>query len=97
MKNKLSLIVAGLTVTGLLSVALPGALAQQQIPPLTTSVPTAHYERHPEIRRAIRALEAAKRDLQAASHDFGGHRADALTACDNAIAQLKLALQYDRN
>ncbi len=32
--------------------------------------------------------------MQAAAHDFGGHRQDALTACDNAIAQLKLALQY---
>jgi hypothetical protein len=32
--------------------------------------------------------------MQAAAHDFGGHRADALAACDTAIAQLKLALQF---
>jgi outer membrane protein TolC len=96
MKNKLSLIMAGLAVTGLLSVALPACFAQQTTPPPASGT-TPHYERHPEIRHAIRALEAAKRDLQAASHDFGGHRADALTACDNAIAQLKTALQYDKN
>jgi hypothetical protein len=54
-------------------------------------------ERHPEIRKAIAALERAKTDLKRASHDFGGHRAEALESCDRAIAQLKLALQYDRN
>jgi transcription elongation GreA/GreB family factor len=53
-------------------------------------------ERHPEIRQAIRALERAKDHLQKAAHDFGGHRAEALEACDNAIRQLKLALQYDK-
>ena len=54
-------------------------------------------ERHPKIRQAIRALEAAKDDLQHADHDFGGHRADALRECDEAIKQLKLALQYDKH
>jgi hypothetical protein len=49
---------------------------------------------HPAIRAAIGALERAKAEMQAAAHDFGGHRADALAACDTAIAQLKLALQY---
>ncbi len=52
-------------------------------------------ERHPEIRQAIGSLERAKRHLQEAAHDFGGHRADALRACDTAIEQLKLALQFD--
>lgn len=53
-------------------------------------------ERHPAIRRAIRALENAKRDLQAASHDFGGHREAALDAVNKAEEQLKLALNYDK-
>jgi hypothetical protein len=53
-------------------------------------------ERHPMIRRAIRALEKAKYDLQHAAHDFGGHRDEAIEACDNAIKQLQLALQYDK-
>ncbi|HXQ81431.1 MAG TPA: hypothetical protein VN775_08970 [Opitutaceae bacterium] len=50
--------------------------------------------RHPAIRAAIGALERAKADMQAAAHDFGGHRVDAIAACDAAIAQLRLALQY---
>jgi hypothetical protein len=56
----------------------------------------ARVERHPEIRKAIAALERAKTDLQRADHDFGGHRVAALAACDRAIEQLKLALQYDK-
>ena len=97
MKRKISLIVAGLVVAGILSVVLPAAFAQETTPPAATPPAASHTERHPAIRHAIRALESAKKDLQAANHDFGGHRADALTACDNAIAQLKLALQYDKN
>ena len=53
-------------------------------------------EPHPEIRKAITALERAKSDMQHASHDFGGHRVAALAACDKAIEQLRLALQYDK-
>jgi hypothetical protein len=57
---------------------------------------TEPREPHPEIRKAITALERAKYDMQHASHDFGGHRVAALAACDNAIAQLRVALQYDK-
>ncbi len=56
----------------------------------------AGNERHPHIRAAIRELEQAKRELQEAAHDFGGHRAEALKACDEAINQLRQALQYDK-
>lgn len=69
----------------------PAAL-QQTVPVRKVVAP----ERHPEIRKAIDALERAKIDLKRASHDFGGHRAEALEACDRAIVQLRLALQYDR-
>jgi hypothetical protein len=53
-------------------------------------------ERHPEIRAAIRSLERAKGELEHASHDFGGHRADAVKAVDEALKQLRLALTYDK-
>jgi len=53
-------------------------------------------ERHPMIRKAINALGAAKDDLEDASHDFCGHRAEALEATNKAIIQLKLALESDR-
>lgn len=32
--------------------------------------------------------------MKAAAHDYGGHRVEALAACDAAINQLNLALQY---
>ena len=69
------------------------------------SAPTSHFvppqqkgqhERHPHIRGAIRELQEAKRELQAAAHDFGGHREEALKACDEAIRQLQEALKYDK-
>jgi hypothetical protein len=53
-------------------------------------------ERHPHIRAAIRELQEARRELHTAAHDFGGHRAEALEAVDNAIKQLRVALQYDK-
>ena len=66
------------------------------VPQRQTAAARGRREAHPEIRKAITALESAKKDLQRANHDFGGHRADALAACDRAIEQLRLALQYDK-
>jgi hypothetical protein len=66
--------------------------ARAATPPKTSTRP----ERHPRIRSAIRELEAAKTELQKAPHDFGGHRADAVVAVDRALAQLRIALQYDK-
>ncbi|MDQ6634288.1 MAG: hypothetical protein M3Z10_05955 [Gemmatimonadota bacterium] len=56
----------------------------------------AGKEAHPQIRAAIRSLERAKADLEHAAHDFGGHRADAVKAVDEAIRQLRLAMEYDK-
>jgi hypothetical protein len=53
-----------------------------------------HPAGHPNIRRALHALEAAETDLKAAPHDFGGHRVDALAACDKAIEQSKICLKH---
>jgi hypothetical protein len=49
---------------------------------------------HPNIARAIDALQDAIADLQAAPHDFGGHKAQAIQASEKAIRQLKMALAY---
>ena len=93
MKNKLTILIASLAIAGVASFTLPSVFAQQ-----TNTTPAAphHVEHHPAIRRAIGALEAAKTDLQHASHDFGGHRAAALAECDKAIEQLREALKYDK-
>jgi hypothetical protein len=52
-------------------------------------------ERHPHIHAAIRELREAKRDLEKADHDFGGHRVEAIKAIDHAIVQLEKALRAD--
>ena len=91
MKRKIALLTTLLTLTGAAIYTNTTAFAQSTPPPAAGE---EHHEAHPEIRRAIHALEAAKEDLQKAKHDFGGHREAALKACDEAIAQLKLALQY---
>jgi hypothetical protein len=51
---------------------------------------------HPRIHRAIVALDGAITELKAAPHDFGGHRADAVGACEKAVDQLKQALAFDK-
>lgn len=73
------------------------AIAQPPVNPHSTAQERGERnERHPAIRAAIRSLEKAKDEMQHANHDFGGHRVDAIKACDEAIHQLQLALQYDK-
>jgi hypothetical protein len=64
--------------------------------PLAAVAETPHQEKasHPNIARAIDALEQAIRDMQKAPHDFGGHKADAIRASEEAVRQLRAALQY---
>jgi hypothetical protein len=79
-------------VPGVQGVTVPARPAPSQ----TTAAARGRREAHPEIRRAITALERAKSDMQHANHDFGGHLVNAIAACDRAIEQLRLALQYDK-
>jgi hypothetical protein len=53
-------------------------------------------EPHPHIRGAVTELMEARKELQTAAHDFGGHRVDAIKAIDGAIKQLRLAQQFDK-
>ena len=49
---------------------------------------------HPRIARAIEALRDARAYMQEAPHDFGGHKAEAIRATDDAIRQLNFALAF---
>ena len=49
---------------------------------------------HPRIAAAITALKDARAYMQQAPHDFGGHKAEAIRASDEAIRQLNFALAY---
>ncbi len=52
-------------------------------------------EAHPNIQAAIKALENAKRQLQTAAHDFGGHRVKALEHVNQALEECRAALRAD--
>ena len=74
-------------------VAVPAAPAPKPQPvPAAKAAP----EPHPEIREALESLRRARKHMQEAAHDFGGHRVDALRATDDAIRQLEICLKYDR-
>jgi hypothetical protein len=81
-------LLAGSGVTMFAQIAVPP-------PPMARGEHGAGKERHPEIRRAMRALENAKNDLEHASHDFGGHRQKALEHINAAVSELSQALAYD--
>lgn len=49
---------------------------------------------HPRIVKAIEALDDAVAYMKAAPHDFGGHKTKAIADSEQAIRQLRLALQY---
>jgi hypothetical protein len=79
------------------SVTTPAAPSPKPAPaPAAAAAPAPAAEPHPEIRDALEALRKAKFRMEHAAHDFGGHRAEALKATDEAIRQLQLCLQFDR-
>ncbi len=96
-----AVLTGGLMVAGMIAIPMVARAAETSTSgsaPASSTKP-AHerkHERHPEIQKAIKRLEAAKDDLQHASHDFGGHRVKAIQAVDQALAELHLALQFDK-
>ena len=49
---------------------------------------------HPRIAAAIHQMEDAIAYMQAAPHDFGGHKAAEIRATQAAIAELRAALAF---
>jgi hypothetical protein len=90
--NQLNLALAcDSTVTNPTMITVPHAASMTgEVAPEATK-----RERHPDIRKAIAALEVAAAALEDASHDFCGHREDALTAVNFAIDQLQAAIACD--
>ncbi len=61
------------------------------------SAPVAKAEPQPKMRAALADLEAARAKLEHADHDKGGHRERALELVNQAIAQIKEGVRYDRH
>ena len=61
----------------------------------STLTKTAHAAgSHKKIHEAITALREAREYLEHASHNFGGHRKDAIEHINGAIQHLKRCLDY---
>jgi hypothetical protein len=54
-------------------------------------------EEHPRLERSIHELEETIKFLEAAPHDFGGHREQAIHDCREALRQLREALNFARH
>ena len=101
-----SLVVGG--IVGIVATAATmGAMANQTPQPASLTTPTyvntgdnvqgTRPERHPELRRALKALNRAKTDLSNAAHDYAGHRERALDLTQQAIAEVHAAIESDRH
>jgi hypothetical protein len=49
---------------------------------------------HPHLKKALKGLHVAKKQLSEAAHDFGGHRLQALKLTEEAIHQVNRALEF---
>ncbi len=78
MKKRSAMVVAVLVVTMLLSVASP-VFAQ---------------EKQPKMQEALMHLREAKKSLEAAEANKGGHREKAMQLVDQAIKQVEEGIQY---
>ena len=77
---------------GLIAVVLCSAL-MISIPHAVQAAP----ENQPEMRSALENLHQAQRNLEAASHDKGGHRAKALEHVRQAINEVEQGIQFDNH
>ncbi len=85
----------GATVLLSLSLFVPVALAQNK-PTSQAKTRRTRTDKHLKIREAIAALGAAKAELEQTNGDFGGHKAEAIEAINNALKRLRLALQFEK-
>lgn len=53
-----------------------------------------HEHGHSHMRAALEQLRAAKGSLEAAAHDFGGHRAKALEDTKKAITEVEEGIKF---
>src|SRR2546428_13700170 len=59
---------------------------------LVFAVGVARAQEHPQMEEAKKDLQAAKTALQAADHDYGGHRKQAIGDIDRALGQIRAGL-----
>ncbi len=74
--------------------ALTVATLAATAPSIAQSTVRTEAAAHPRLATAIRELEEAIKYLEAAPHNFGGHKAKAIADSRAAVVQLREALKY---
>ena len=89
-KVLMSLLFAAFMLTGQSFAQTPPPVEAPAAAPV--AVKPVHHEHHPEIHKAMRKLRGAKQDLEKAAQDYGGHKAKAIEAINQALVELQAAL-----
>jgi hypothetical protein len=79
------------------ALAIAGAMGLAALPQTAAAQPFTYQGEvaaHPNIASAIRKMESAYADLQAAPANFGGNKAQAMAQVKAAIHSLRRALFY---
>ena len=93
----MSLLFSAFILTGTSFAQTPPPAAAPAVAAPEAVKPAHHeHEHHPELRKAMRKLRGAKEDLQKATHDYAGHKAKAIEAINQAIEELKAAVDSDK-
>ena len=80
--------------TTLLTAATMVTLSFAMAAPSFAETTAEEMREHPRIAKAINEIEDAIKYLEAAPHDFGGHKAKAISDSRAAVNQLRLAIRY---
>jgi hypothetical protein len=99
--KKIGFLVLLVTVTVLCTLALSAAVGPKVVPaaavPVAAAVPApaapAAMPPHPHIDEALESMRAAKHHLEAAEHEFHGHRARAIEHLNAAIHEAEECLR----
>jgi hypothetical protein len=86
---------SGLLLAGLGLMMCPTERADAA--PFNPSKPEPQKVSNAQLREALHVLQATKKTLEGANHDYGGHRVGAVKAIGAAERQLKLALGTQPN
>jgi len=91
-----------ITATILLTLAFPALAAGPKAPappvpglPAVAAAPVGNAAvppPHPHIHEALEAMRNAKHHLEAAEHDFDGHRAASIKHLDEAIREAEICM-----
>jgi hypothetical protein len=62
---------------------------------MVAQAPPGQGENQPHMNAAMDHLQQAQKELEASSHDKGGHRVKALSLIKQAMSEVQQGIQYD--